>query len=64
MKKVVNYSGEINFGNVENLYDVLFADLYNGRALPVGMTNELWNNITELDTLWWAEKYAGSLAVN
>jgi hypothetical protein len=60
----VGYSEKINFGNIEKLYDVLIADLYNGRGLPMGMTNELWNNITELDSLWWAEKYAGSATVN
>ena len=55
---------EMNFNTVELLYDVLIADLYNGRPLPMGMTNELWRNITQLDSLNWWWQYGNDLSVS
>ena len=42
-----------NLMAVLSAYDVLIADLYNGRALPEGLTDELWAGIRALDNLFW-----------
>jgi len=36
------YDGELNFGNIEDVWDVMVADLNNGYPLPAGMTDLLW----------------------
>jgi hypothetical protein len=39
---LIDFDGEISFSNIEDVWDILVADLNNARPLPAGMTANIW----------------------
>ncbi|KRX10564.1 hypothetical protein PPERSA_05384 [Pseudocohnilembus persalinus] len=60
LKTLIEYDGEIDFDNIEDVWDILVADLNNARPLPLGMNANIWQNLTELDTFYWFFQQNGS----
>lgn len=42
LKTLIEYDGEIDFDNIEDVWDILVADLNNARPLPLGMNANTW----------------------
>lgn len=40
-----NINGTINFSNIDDVYDILTSDAYNGIALPTGFNETIWDSM-------------------
>lgn len=53
----------VNYLNVDDVYDVLTSNAYNGYSLPTGFNETLWYSLYEADSLFWAGNYGYNLTV-
>lgn len=50
--KLVDYDGDMDFKEMEKVWDVLIANINNGLEIPP-QSNKLFEQLQEVDTLWW-----------